>query len=82
MIFLQAGCNQVGFEGNIQRQESFLCNALFIAEAPIMKNLYKKIQKLAGLDTSVLILGSAGTGCKSTAYEFLKMAVKTIQKSL
>ena len=68
-MILQAGEKQVCFENhntdisdNINETKE-----TFIAESPVMKNIYRKIQDLAHEHSSVLILGARGTGCKTVA---------------
>ena len=67
-MILQSGEKQVFFENqNINLQDELQTKELFIAESSVMKNIYQKIQYLAYKNSSVLILGARGTGCKTTA---------------
>ena len=67
-MILQSGEKQAFFENkNISLQEEVQTKEVFIAESSTMKNIYKKIQDLAYKNSSVLILGSRGTGCKTAA---------------
>ena len=69
-MILQSGENQVFFE----EQKKHLKSEdewpyFFIAESPVMKNIYKKVKDLAYESSSVLILGARGTGCRTVAHQ-------------
>ena len=67
-MILQGGQKQTYFENqNISLQEEVKSKEVFIAESSTMKNIYKKIQDLAYKNSSVLILGPRGTGCRTVA---------------
>ena len=69
-MILQSGEKQVFFEdynNSFQSDVKPELSSSFIAESPVMKNIFKKIQDLSYETSSVLILGARGTGCKTVA---------------
>ena len=66
-MILQTGEKQIYFEKYNTEKNIKEIKEPFIAESSVMKNIYEKIQDLAYENSSVLILGSRGTGCKTVA---------------
>ena len=74
MTFLQAGEHQIGFEDYYKEISNTEKNSknIFICKSPVMKVLNDKINSLALLPSSVLILGASGTGRTTVAREIFE----------
>ncbi|MCY4321534.1 MAG: sigma 54-interacting transcriptional regulator [Bdellovibrionaceae bacterium] len=64
-MILHTGQKQIFFERNNTEKKEI--KEIFISESVVMKNIYNKIKDLAYENSSVLILGARGTGCKTVA---------------